>query len=508
MKKKQTSWNLKIPETGTDQLWPLIVLAGFAFFVSLVPLPPNDFWWHLKIGELIFNQHTIPSTNIFSWTLPAEAPFVYGAWLGELLLFCLYYLGRLELVTFARTVLIVIAFYLVVYETHRRSGSWRLGALSVALLAGMTLNNLVVRPQIWSWLPFMIFLILLGRFAERQLHRYWLLACPLLMIFWVNAHGSYILGGILIGIFFFGEGLRTLLKQENALPWASIAWLLATGILTGIAMFINPQGFGTLNYVIDLMTDQPSQSLIVEWQTPSPEGISNITFYASILLLVLSLAYSKRKLTPTEIVLMLSFLWLAWSGMRYIVWYGMVTLPILMAQIVHLPVKVSGLTPPRNILNTILAVVLFLPVFMVQPWFVETFPLPERYWNIVQRNSIAGPLVDWDNPVEAVEYLRANPGGKLFNEMGYGSYLIWAIPDQGVFIDPRVELYPYDQWQDYLRITRAARYNEILAQYGVTRILLHKELQPELSKALELDPGWIMEYEDQRAQIWNKTGSR
>ena len=40
----------------TDQLWPLIVLAGFLFFVSLVPLPPNDFWWHLKIGEIIYSE--------------------------------------------------------------------------------------------------------------------------------------------------------------------------------------------------------------------------------------------------------------------------------------------------------------------------------------------------------------------------------------------------------------------------------------------------------------------
>jgi len=69
----------------TDQLWPLIVLAGFIFFVSLVPLPPNDFWWHLKIGEFIFNKGSIPTSNLFAWTLSLDAPFTYGAWLGELL---------------------------------------------------------------------------------------------------------------------------------------------------------------------------------------------------------------------------------------------------------------------------------------------------------------------------------------------------------------------------------------------------------------------------------------
>lgn len=507
--KKNPSLRLpRLPEIGTDQLWPLIVLAGFVFFVSLVPLPPNDFWWHLKIGELIYTQREIPTTNLFSWTLPAETPFVYGAWLGELLMYAVYALGRLELVIFTRTLLITLAFLLLILETRRRSGSWRIGALAVALLAGMTLNNLVVRPQMWSWMPFMVFLLLLSRFADRQIHPKWLLALPVLMVFWVNAHGAYILGGVLIGIFFVGEALRTLFKHPGALTWKENLWIGWIGVLTALAMLINPQGVGIIQYVKDLMTDPPSQSLIVEWQSPAPEGIANLTFYFSILALMIGLTYSKRKPTPTELLLIFSFLWLAWSGMRYIVWYGMVMLPILMAQFTQLPITLPGMTPPRNALNTLLALVIFLPCLGVQPWLVENFPLPERYWNLVQRGSQAGPLVDWDNPVKAAEYLRAHPGGKLFNEMGFGSYLIWAIPEQGVFVDPRVELYSFEQWQDYVRITRGADYKAILDQYGADRILLHKELQPELARVLSKDPDWIKEYEDEKAQIWYKAGAR
>ena len=499
---------LRLPQISTDILWPLIVLAGFGFFASLVPLPPNDFWWHLKIGEIIFTQHHIPTTNMFGWTLPADQPFVYGAWLGEFLLYALYFFGKLKLVTFTRTILIVIAYWLVAYETKRRSGSWRIGALCIGLAAAMTLNNLVVRPQIWSWLPFMAFYILLSSYAQGKLNRLWLLLCPAIMVFWVNAHGAFILGGILVGIFFIGELLRTALSQTNKLSWPQVRWIFWIGVMTGAAMFVNPQGLGSAGYVVNLMTDQPSQALIIEWQTPSPEGLANIIFYASILLLILSLAYSRRRLQPTEALLVVSFLWLAWTGMRYIVWYGMVVMPILMAQLVNLPIPMPRLVPQKNALNTLLAAILLIPLALVQPWFVESFPLPVRYWQLVQIGSPAGPLVDWDNPVAAAEYLRLNPGGRLFNEMGYGSYLIWAIPKQGVFIDPRVELYPYQQWDDYIHIIRASAYNELLNQYGVNRILLHKELQPELAKALVNDSTWIKEYEDQRAQIWYKVGSR
>ena len=59
---------------------------------------------------------------------------------------------------------------------------------------------------------------------------------------------------------------------------------------------------------------------------------------------------------------------------------------------------------------------------------------------------------------------RAHPiDGRLFNEMGYGSYLDWALyPGTQVFVDPRVELYPLAIWQDYLAIRDAHGYNELL----------------------------------------------
>jgi hypothetical protein len=73
-----------------------------------------------------------------------------------------------------------------------------------------------------------------------------------------------------------------------------------------------------------------------------------------------------------------------------------------------------------------------------------------------------------------------------------------------VFIDPRVELYPYEVWQDYIRITNATRYNQLLDKYGANRILLDRNLQSELSLALSVDPGWSLEYQDEHSQIWHR----
>ncbi|WP_322798241.1 hypothetical protein [Thermoflexus sp.] len=484
-----------------EPLWFLIPLATFGFFVSLVPLPPNDFWWHLKIGELIVREGRIPATNMFGWTLPAEAPFTYGAWLGEVLLYLLHRAGGLPLVTFARNAIALAAFGLIGLEAKRQSRSWRLAALALALAAGMSLNNLVIRPQIWSWLPFVGFYLLLTRFREGQLHPTRLIALPFLMAFWVNVHGAFLLGPALLALFLIGGTLEHLLQHPQRPPLRPLAGIT---FLTLLALFLNPYGAGILRYAYRLLTDPPSQTLGVEWASPTPHGIANVIFYLSILLLLVALARSSYRLPPTELLLLLAFLWLAWSGQRYVIWFGMVAMPILARLLVHLLPPWPWPAPPPRPLHTLLALLLFSPVLAVQPWWVEHIPLPQAYWNQVWRGSPLGPLVGIETPVKAVEYLQAHPGGRLFNEMGYGSYLIWALPEQKVFVDPRIELYPYELWLDYIRISQASRYNQLLQRYGADRLMIDRVLQKELAQALEEDPLWIKEYEDERTQIWRK----
>jgi hypothetical protein len=485
-----------------DIVWLLAIMAGFGFYVSLVPTPPNDFWWHLKIGEIIFTSGQIPNSNLFAWTLPPDYPFFYGAWLGEWLLYAVYHLGQMELVLFARNALILAAFALAALNARLRSGSWRLAALVTAAACLISLNNLVVRPQIWSWLPFMGFYFLLNRYTEGRLHRAWLLLLIPMMIFWTNVHGAFILGIALMGIYCSGEALRALLRATGAIPWKDIFWLWAVCLLSGLSTVVNPRGTGIFAYVADLLTDQPSQRLIEEWQSPTPAGIANIAFFAVTLLLIIVLAYARFRPTPTDMLLLISFLWLAWNGQRYTIWFGWVSMPILAQTIGSLPIPTPRFTPQRNWINAVLILALFTPMALVQPWFIEQMPLPQTYWEFTLRDKAQGPLLTHKTPIDAVEYLRTHPGGKLFNEMGYGSYLIWALPTQHVFIDPRVELYPYEQWEDYIDIIRGYRYNELLAHYGADRLLLDRDNQKDLIALLHDDPLWQQEYADNIAQIW------
>ena len=170
-----------LPVVRLEHLWVLLALSVIGIFISLVPTDPNDFWWHLKAGQLVATDG-IPSTNRFAWTVPADTPFVYQSWLGEWLLYMLSVIGGLPLTVFARNALGLVAFTLVAVEAHNRTGSWRLAAGAVLLAAAMSLNNLSTRTQIWSWLLFTLLLVLLGSYTRGRLHPRWLVVLPLLMI--------------------------------------------------------------------------------------------------------------------------------------------------------------------------------------------------------------------------------------------------------------------------------------------------------------------------------------
>ncbi len=497
-----------LPALRLDHLYPLVALAAFAGFVALVPTPPNDFWWHLRAGQIVA-ERGIPTTNLFAWTLPADTPYVYATWLGEWLFYALYRLGGLGLIVAARNLLAVAGFALVALDARRRSGSWRLAALALALACAMSINNLIIRTQNWSWLPFGLFLVILGAYVDGRLRPRALLALPPLMTFWVNAHGAFVIGLAMLAIYAAGETLRRMLRQPRALPWERLRWLYLALAGALAAALLNPQGPGIFGYVVKLLTDAPSQGLINEWQPPTTRSPAGMVFFASVLLLMAALAFARRKPSITDLLLVAAFLWLAWSGQRYVGWYGMVAMPVL-AQSLAAPR--SPLARPAGragaaALNWLLAGLLALLVLLVQPPLKGALPWPPWYRALFAELPGAPLAFSAATPVAATEWLRAHqPGaGRLFNEMGYGSYLDWALyPQAQVFIDPRVELYPLALWDDYVAISEGRDTIRLLERYGVTRVLLDRGLQPKLSAALAAGPGWRREYQDGQSEVWRK----
>ncbi len=505
-----------LPPIRLEHLWALLALSITGIFISLWPTSPNDFWWHLKAGEII-STSGIPTTNRFAWTLPADAPFVYQSWLGEWLFYAIYQLGNMPLVVFIRNILGLGAFTLVAVEAQRRSGSWRLAAGVTLLAAAMTINSMTTRTQNWSWIPFVVTLIILGRYAENRLAPRWLIVLPLLMIFWVNVHGAFMMGILVGGAFAAGETLRRLLRQPYALNWARLRLLYLAVVGMVAAVMINPLGVGVFSYVLDLLSDSPSQSLIIEWQSPTPRNLAGAFFYAGVLALITAFAFARRRPSITDVLLVCGLAWQAFVGVRYVVWFGMAAMPIVAQSLGKVrPAFQSSnadATPSASrrersgsIGNWIVAALLVFMVVAVQPWFKPALPLPQPYKDLFTDLPGAPELASADTPAAATEHLRAEPcAGNLFNEMGYGSYMIWALSTEvQVFIDPRVELYPFALWEDYVSITRGVDVEQLLDKYSIACVMLDRVHQSQLVETMAETPGWQRTFAEGSSEVWRR----
>jgi hypothetical protein len=518
-----------------ETLWvALIVVVAFAFGCRN-PIRPNDFWWHLKVGEIIAATGQIPTTDVFSYTAAGQ-PWLYQSWLAEVVFHALYTLGGLELIAVAQGILVAGTTALVWLHSWSTSRRVRLAVLTTALAVGISLAHWNVRPQTFSYPLLALFGLILWR--DRQQETRWVWVLPVLTALWVNLHGAFTLGLALIGITLAGEALKRVLRWDEAMPWRRMGRLAAVGGLCLLACVVNPRGLDIVQYLVGFQASEIAQTLGREWQPTSPREFTGMLFFASALLCLGALVYSARRMDLTDLLLLLAFGWLGLGAIRGTVWYGLVMAPILARYLTAIPLQsdVYDLTwltarfrrekspsagPPRPtfipaILNLTLLAVLALGATLALPWFDIRAIVPANL-----RGNMT--LISSDTPVGAGDYLaRQAPGARIFHTEAYGSYFAWRLyevrsgpgevrPGPGgktpVFVDTRLELYPPAVWYDYLALGYARHdWEPLLAKYHVDTLVLDKEALRDLVAAASTSPGWARVYEDDVTIVYRRTG--
>jgi hypothetical protein len=259
-------------------------------------------------------------------------------------------------------------------------------------------------------------------------------------------------------------------------------------------MLVNPRGIEVLGYVFNLLNTSAVTTLVTEWAPPSFTEPGGMIFFAFLAAFVVVLVTARRWPDVVDIVLLLPFLFLALRATRNVVWFGFVATPVLVVQLRRrldaLPGSEGGRrfqgVPLMN--GVVMGFVAFLLVLTL-PWVKPHLGLPPAVGNLIEPYT----------PVEAVEVLKDYPQRPehLYHAMSYGSYLIWAAPGQPVFADPRIELYPYEQWQDYIQLNAGNNVQQLLDKYAIDGMLLSKEEQGGLLEVMRGRAGWEVVYEDE-----------
>jgi hypothetical protein len=465
---------------SADLVWLGISLLIALTIAFLLPVTPQDYWWYLRIGRDTLTAGSIPTADALTWSR-AGAPVVYHSWGAAVLFWLIYQAGGLPLTVLLRGLLLALT-YGAVFAAARRLGAEPRGAALATLLAVLaSSNNWSLRPQLLAYPLFALALFLLIRWQEGSAKAAW--GLPLIGLLWVNLHGSFVMLFLLGGAaLFFGRGDR------RRLGTAMFIGLLAT--------LANPRSLGAWTYVYDSLASASSQHFSAEWHPPLNQGWQMNLFFAWLLAFPLLAARSPRPMNRLEWAWFLGFGLLALSGLRYVLWFVLLLAVFTAAALGEWERRLNLPRLDRPALNWILLTLcLLLPLAFLpgvrQTWWEQAPPVAEN------------------TPFQATDWLRQHPDlpGPLWSEIGFSSYLEFALPERPVWIDTRFEVFPVEQWEDYQAITRAAwDWQTRLDASGANLLMVSTLYQPDLLDALAASPTWCECYRDPTAVIYQRGG--
>src|SRR5438067_3299037 len=163
------------------------VLAAMPIKLLARRLQDPDLWWHLKTGALIVRNHAIPAVDPYSYTA-AGKHWIVQEWLSEVTLRGIQNAFGLYGILFYRALVVLIVYALVARLLVRRMGSGMGTWALLALTAFAGAPNWTERPNLLSFVLFVVTLELLDR-GGRAI--WWFLPIAAL---WSNLHGMVVLG--------------------------------------------------------------------------------------------------------------------------------------------------------------------------------------------------------------------------------------------------------------------------------------------------------------------------
>ena len=191
-----TTFRLLLP----NDVWVRALLPSVLVFLAAC-MDRNyqtDFWHHLARGRVMVEQGALVNHDLFTFTVPGKE-FQDANWLTQLLYYVLFRAGGFPLVQMVNGLILALTMALLAWLCWYRSRSWILAAGMGAITVIGLWQLLLIRPQTFSFFLFVLLYIVL---ELAQQHRGLLIVAPLLLALWVNMHGAFPIGLVLIGCYF------------------------------------------------------------------------------------------------------------------------------------------------------------------------------------------------------------------------------------------------------------------------------------------------------------------
>jgi len=452
--------------------------------------------FHIGAGEYMLSNMTVPRYDVFSHVSPPLPWFVHE-WLSEVLMALIHRAFGLTGIVLCFSFLISLTYFVLFKLAHVHGGNVIFAGSVVFLAAVSSTLHWLARPHVFTIFLTLVWYIVLVSYQERDKNYLFLL--PLTMFLWVNLHGGFVIGFVLLTIYLLGNAVEVVLgsEQESYLSKNKFRMLAYIAFACLLCSLVNPATYKVLLFPLKLVSNQSLVNIIMEYR--SPDFHESLPFTYLLLFTVAVLAISPRKVNTIELLLVLVFTYMSLYSVRHIPLFAIVIAPIVARHMSSIFESAQGsfaawLKRASQNLQSI-------------DDRLRGHLWPATASLLICAVAAAGLIrFDFDTarmPVSAVEFLKGEKiPGRMYNPEQFGDYVIYAAwPQYKVFIDGRLDMYGAARINELHRVaTVQPGWQEILAKYDINFVF--NNANSPVSVLLAQREDWRLIYRDNVATIF------
>ena len=464
----------------------------------------GDTGWHIRTGEWILAHGRVPTQDIFSYTKPGQAWFAWE-WAWDILFALIHRVSGLAGVGFASVVLLGAIAVLLYRQVLQACGNDVLSFFVTTLaLCGSSLHWLA-RPHLLSWLFLLGYLHFLPLVQSGSKVAF--AALPILMVLWVNTHGSFLIGIALLLATACGETLETLLVRGESLATAyrRARPLLGCTALCVAATFANPYTWRLHRHVFEFLSNKKLLDIIQEYQSISFHCPPAIYFELMILSAAAAAFWSLQQGRITPALLSIAWIHLALLSARNIPLFLFIVAPLVGRWLQHLLFRLQPFRFVGIVSKTICEICEELKPLERAPRAFLLSVLSMLFVAGLFASGAKGFEAQFDRdsfPIQAIPLVESSAARHIFTYDQWADYLIYRLyPKKLVFIDGRSDFYGMKTIEAAQHLLSAQYdWKAQLRRFGIDMVLVKPDAP--LCAVLKLSPDWTIRFDDGKVLVF------
>ena len=472
----------------------------------------GDACLHWRIGHWMIEHHAVIRSDVFSHTR-AGAPLISKEWLSEVSFAACGDAFGWNGIVLLSAVLIATCLWLL----HRQllaEGTEPLLATALTLAAALACSvHWLARPHLFTHILAIIFAWQLRWFDLGRLRGQSLLfrLVPL-MVLWVNLHGAFFTGLVIIGTFLIGNGIALFTCESSKRPEVQkkLATLALLAVGCSLVILVNPNGWKLPAHIMEFFRDPTLAHYTNEFRSPSFHSHGARGFLIELALIATTLMILRSRFSTVDLIVMGTWGFLALFAARNVPIFALLVTPVLAG---HWQTALQT-ADTSCILNRYRRFSANLAQFnrtadgrvTALLVFIAALALVAKPRLVGGDAIVTSDVLSNRFPVAATSFLAAHPRavhGEMFNDYSWGGYLMLATPDRKVFVDGRNDFYGTDLILEFDKVNQVRPgWDVVLRKYNVSWTILPRG--HALNTVLALDPSWQLVHADEVAAIYGR----